>query len=132
MKRNAFCIDICKHGKTLICVDDTAAVGICKYLHRENVVDEFRLLRNLLKENLRNRVKYCKCDVSDKAKNMYEMRFTNQGKNDRIYCQEKHLNGKRYIIMTHLFEGKQSQEIPKSIKGIIETIGGYSYDVREK
>ncbi|HTE34056.1 MAG TPA: hypothetical protein VK666_26935 [Chryseolinea sp.] len=131
MKRSAFCIDRCKHAKTFICVDDGCKVELLNYLMRENVIEEFRLIRTILKEGLRNREKYCKCDVSDKARNMFEMRFTNNGKNDRIYCQEVHRNGKRFILMAELFEGKKSNDIPKIIKYRIETIGGYDYEIKE-
>lgn len=132
MKRNAFCIDLCKHNKTLICVDDGAAAEILQYVNRDDVLNEFKLIRSILKERLRNAEKYCKCNVSSKAQNMFEMRFTNSGKNDRIYCQEYHGNGKRYIIMAHLFEGKKTNDIPKSKRLVIENIGGYCYVIEEK
>ena len=97
---------------------------------RDSVDKEFKDIRAILKENLRNKEKYCKADVSDKAKNMFEMRFTNNGRNDRIYCQEASFGGKRIIIMVELFEGKKSQDIPKKIKSRIETMGGYEYEIQ--
>lgn len=119
---------MCKHNKTLILVDAENADIILPYLMSDGVDNEFKRIRNILKENLRNREYYCKCDVSDKARDIFEMRFTGQGRNDRIYCKEVNIGGKRRIILIELFEGKKSQSIPAKIKGRIETIGRYSYN----
>jgi len=59
---------------------------------------------------------------------MYEMRFTNNGRNDRIYCKEQSIGDKRYIIMIELFKGKKKQNIPNKNKNRIETMGGYDYE----
>lgn len=129
MKRKGIIIDKSLHETTVIVVDAINAEEILSYLFRENVEQEFREIRDILKQNLRNREKYCKADVSDKARNVYEMRFTKLRKNDRIYCQEIHKNKKRFVIMCELFEGKKSQDIPKKIKSRIETIGSYEYEL---
>ena len=128
MKRKGLIIDKSQHETTIIVVDLLNAEEIFTYLFRTNVENEFREIKDILKQNLRIKDKYCKADVSGKAKNVYEMRFTKAGKNDRIYCQELHTNKKRYIIMCELFEGKKSQDIPKKIKSRIETIGTYEYE----
>jgi predicted ATPase len=130
MKRIAIVVDISKHQTTFIMVDYQNAGSILPYIMRDSVDKEFKDIRAILKENLRNKEKYCKTDVSDKAKNMFEMRFTNNGRNDRIYCQEVSFGGKRIIIMVELFEGKKSQDIPKRIKSRIETMGGYEYEIQ--
>ncbi len=130
MKRIAIVVDISKHQTTFIMVDYQNAGDILPYIMRDSVDKEFKDIRAILKENLRNKEKYCKADVSDKAKNMFEMRFTNNGRNDRIYCQEANFGGKRIIIMVELFEGKKSQDIPKKIKSRIETMGGYEYEIQ--
>lgn len=109
-------------------IDAENAEQILPYIFRENVEAEFREIRDILKQNLRIKEKYCKANVSDKAENMYEMRFTKKGKNDRIYCQEIRTNKRRFIVMVELFEGKKSQDIPKKIKGRIQTMGGYEYE----
>ena len=56
------------------------------------------------------------------------MRVTRQ-RNDRIYCKEITSVKARIIIMVELFRGKKSQDIPKRIKGRIETMGGYEYEI---
>lgn len=127
MIRQGIIIDKNKHETTIIAVDAINAEGILTYIFMDNVESEFREIREILKQGLRNREKYCKADVSDKAKDMFEMRFTKQGKNDRIYCKELHLHKKRYIVMCELFSGKKSQEIPKKIKGRIENLSYYEY-----
>jgi len=129
MKRKAVLVDINKHSTTLIFVDIQNARSILPYTNLEGVDKEFREIRDLLKENLRNKEKYRKVDVSNKAKNMYEMRFIRNERNDRIYCQEIGLGSKRCIVMVELFVGKKSQDIPKTIKGRIETMGGYQYEL---
>ncbi len=129
MSKKAVLLDQNIHKTTLFMIDIDNAKEILPYIMKDGVDKEFKEIRDLLKENLRNRDKYCKVDVSEKAKNMFEMRFVRNGRNDRIYCQEKSLNQKRIIIMVELFEGKKSQEIPKKIKSRIETMGGYEYEL---
>lgn len=129
--RTTILIDHCKHYKTLILVDAENADSILPYLMQDGVDIEFKRIRNILKENLRNRMYYCKCEVSAKARDMFEMRFTGQGRNDRIYCKEVHTGNKRCIILAELFEGKKSQNIPARIRGRIENIGcNYLYNFK--
>jgi hypothetical protein len=96
---------------------------------QDNVDKEFREIRELLKENIRNKEKYKKADVSEKAKNIYEMRFVRNNRNDRIYCQEITLGAKRFIVMIELYVGKKTQDISKGIKSRIETMGGFEYEL---
>lgn len=110
-------------------VDISNAKEILPYIMRDQVDKEFKEIRDLLKENLRNREKYCKADVSTKADNMFEMRFVKNGRNDRIYCQEKSFSQRRIIIMVELFQGKKTNEIPKKYKLRIENMGGYEYEL---
>jgi len=129
VKRKAVIVDTNTHNTTNIMVDIENAKDILPYIFRANVLSEYLEIRDLLKENLRNKERYCKANVSDKANNVFEMRFIKFGKNDRIYCQETSISGKRFIIMVELFEGKKSQDIPKKIKSRLETIGGYDYEL---
>ena len=110
-------------------VDIQNAKELLPYTLKDGVDMEFKEIRTLLKDNLRNKEKYTKANVSDKAKNVFEMRFTRNGRNDRIYCQEITFAGKRFIVMAELFLFKKTQEIPKRIKSRIETIGGYEYEL---
>lgn len=75
MKRKAIIVDQNKHFTTLIMIDIQNAKEILPYIMKDGVDKEFKEIREILKENLRNKEKYKKADVSDKAKNIYEMRF---------------------------------------------------------
>jgi len=129
MKRKAILIDHNKHRTTFIMIDILNANEILPYIMQDNVDKEFREIRELLKENLRNKEKYKKTDVSEKAKNIYEMRFVRNNRNDRIYCQEISFGAKRFIVMIELFVGKKTQNISKRIKSRIETMGGFEYEL---
>lgn len=129
MKRKAVLLDQNTHKTVMFFIDIDNASELLPYLFQKDVQSEFEDIRGILKDNLRNKEKYCKADVSEKAKNMFEMRFTKKGRNDRIYCQEQSVGGKRIIIMSELFEGKKTQDIPRRIKSRIETIGTYSYEL---
>lgn len=128
--REAIKISKNKHGSVTIYVDQHEASTILQYIFDPSVLKEYMLIVNLLFENQRNREKYCKADVSNKAKDVFEMRFTNNGRNDRIYCKETNSKS-RNIIMVELFESKKTQHIPKKITNRINTIGGYNYEIKK-
>jgi hypothetical protein len=129
MKRAAILIDKNIHGTTLIMVDVLNAKEIFPYIFQESLEDDFKDIRLMLKKNFRNSERYRKVNVSGKASDIYEMRFINTGRNDRIYCKEIRYKAKRFIVMVELFIGKKSQQIPKEIKFRIEKIGGYKYEI---
>ena len=117
------------HGKVVFYVDSQCISNIIEYLLQPENFKEFRIIVELLFENKRNAEKYCKADVSYKAHEMFEMRFTSKMKNDRIYCKEIHISGKRSIILADLFIGKSTQKISKEQKKRITMIGGYEYEI---
>lgn len=129
MKRNALKVHGNLHNTTIIYVDSKNADEILPYIFRDDVLDEFIDIKYLLHNNLRNKEKYCKANVSSKADRAFEMRFTNKNKNDRIYCVEQLTGKKRCIIMVELYESKKTQNIPNKIKTRIETLGGYEYEI---
>lgn len=132
MKRVAIILDENSHSTTCIAIDQSQAATLLKYVFRDNVAEEFRQIRDILKQNLRNKEKYCKCDISETAKDMFEMRFRRNGKNDRIYCKEIRTNKARIIIMCELLEFKKTQAIPKNIKERINTIARYEFEIIDK
>jgi len=127
LKRKAVILDKSSHGTVVICVDLGCASEILPYVFEVKAAEEFGQIRELLKTNTRNKEKYCNC--SESASNMYEMRFTRFGRNDRIYCQEVHKSSIRYVIMCELFVGKKSNDIPKKFKGRITTMGDYEFEI---
>lgn len=129
MPVKAFIVDHNIHETVCIAISEDSISSILKYLHLDNVTDEWRQIRDILKQGIRNPEKYLKCKVSDSANNMFEMRFTNKGKNDRIYCQELSVGKKRVIVMCELLEGKKTQNIPPKIKNRINTLSKNKYEV---
>jgi hypothetical protein len=130
VKRNAILIDQNTHEGTKIMVDVDNAETILPYVMTDKIDKEFKEIRHILKENLRNKDKYKKIDVSDKAKDVFEMRFIKNDRNDRIYCKEINISKTRYIVMVELYKGKKSQQIEKTEKRRIESIGGYEYEFK--
>ena len=116
------------HDKIILCVDEANSNEILQYILDANVITEYISIQTILLEKIRIKEKYCKAAVSNKAKDMYEMRFTNNGRNDRIYCKEKSVGERRYIIMIELYQGKKNQSIPNKYKNRIEIMGGYEYE----
>lgn len=129
MKRTAIVVDVNCHSTVYIMVDIQAASVILPYVNEDKAAIEFKDIRELLKNNLRNKEKYKKADVSDKAKDIFEMRFMRWGRNDRIFCKEITVNAKRMIIMVELQKLKKTQGISKQYKGKIETMGSYEYNL---
>lgn len=107
MEREAIIIDRSEHGSVEIYVESKTANEILPFVFQDAVYGEFKDIRALLKGNLRNRQHYCKVNVSVKAKNVYEMRFT-RGRNDRVYCKEFRIGSKRPIVMIELYQVKKS------------------------
>ena len=128
MIRKALVIWLNAHKTVCICVDQQRHDILQYILNDDSILKEFSLIKNLLFENQRNRERYCKVDVSKKAHDIYEMRFINNGRNDRIYCKEIRSTA-RFIIIADLFIGKKSQNIPKQIIPRIENIGGNNYEI---
>jgi hypothetical protein len=125
VKREFFKIKQNIHETTIICVDSKAIEEILLYIFNETVLIEFNIITGILIENLRNSDLYLK--VQD---NIFEMRFTRNGRNDRIYCKEIRTVKKRYIIMIELLTGKKTQKIPKKVIEKIKTeISKYEYDI---
>ena len=128
MKRKLIVIQKGNHDKILLCVDQANSSEILQYILGAAVINEYQVIQALLFENIRIKDKYCKADVSKKAKDMFEMRFTNNGRNDRIYCKEQSVGNKRYIIMIELYQGKKTENISNKYKNRIDTMGGYEYE----
>jgi len=128
MKRRAIHIESNLHDTIRIYIDLENAPNLLQYTFRRTVDEEFKEIREIIKNSLRNKDRYCKVAISDKARNMFEMRFTRNQRNDRIYCAETTIGKRRCIIMIELYEGKKSQSIPQKIKNRIEKMGGYQYE----
>jgi len=58
------------------------------------------------------------------------MKFFKGQENDRIYCKEVHTpEGSFIVVAAILHEKKKSQKLTHIEKSIIETVGGYEYEI---
>lgn len=130
MKRECIIIDKDIKDNIRILVDLKNATEILCYVNQTDVVDEFKQIRNIIKENLINKEKYKKIKISNKTDNIFEMRFVNKGKNDRIFCFEYTFSSKRHIVMVELQLRKKTQDIDKKQKSRINKIGGFEYEIK--
>ncbi|HEX2866931.1 MAG TPA: hypothetical protein VHO03_07800 [Ignavibacteriales bacterium] len=72
---------------------------------------------------------YGKEEVSDKAKNVTAMKFKmGKKENIRIYCKEFNVDGKKVVMITK--KEKKTQKVNKTLKQLLEIIGGYEYDFK--
>lgn len=69
---------------------------------------------------------YGREEVSGKAKGVTAMKFKGK-QNLRIYCKEVVQDGKKVVLVTALL--KKTQKVNKSLKTLLETIGGYQFDL---
>lgn len=128
MHRNCIKIFESKHKKTILYIDEKNASEILTYLFKDNtIIDEFKFIKTILAENQRNKDRYCKVKGVSTGK-VFEMRFTKNNRNDRIYCIEQSSSKTRNIILVELFEGKKSNDIPnKIINKLKTTLSKYYY-----
>ena len=118
-------ISLSTHKNIILCVAENKAEEILQYLLDDSVISEFRKIKSSLFENLHIKTLYQKVKS---LKSVYEMRFTNNGRNDRIYCKEISQSKKRYIILVKLFN-KKSQNIPKQISSQLKEIDKYEFNI---
>lgn len=59
------------------------------------------------------------------------MKFFKGQENDRIYCKEVHAVSGAFIVVTALlFEKKKTTKLSQEQISIIETVGGYTYEIQ--
>lgn len=127
MATKALKISLNKHKTVVLCVDEDSSEEILQYILDDKVINEFRKIRAILFERLLNKSLYQKLK-NDKMNSIFEMRFTNQGRNDRIYCKQITKSKSLYIIMVKLYH-KKSQHIPKEISSLLKKIDKYEYEI---
>lgn len=108
-------------GKVSIYID-RKEVNIEPFLKKQSNYETYFLFKRQVFENRRNKEIYKKEKISDKCKNLYAIKFdSGKNQNDRIYCLEFH-DGKRRIVLSKLYVGKQTQKINKKLKAFLEPI----------
>lgn len=113
------------HGTTIICIDKRKADELLQYILSKDVIDEYLKIQQVLLENVPNNVLYQKVKTTS---SVYEMRFTNKGKNDRIYYKVVRKSKKRYLILGELLLKKKSNQIPDKIMKKLKTLDRYNYE----
>ncbi len=124
MARKLKQISLSKHKNIILCADEKSLETILQYLFNNDIINEYKKIQAVLFEGLHNKQLY------QKLKNLntvYEIRFTNNGRNDRIYCKQIKHSKKKYIILIKLYN-KKSQAIPKNISKQLKQIDNYEYN----
>lgn len=114
-------------GSNVQVMVDEAFVGELLEILRDPVIlKKFRRILYVVLMNQYDEDLYGREEVSNKAKGVTAMKF--KGKmNLRIYCKEVVRNGKKVVMVTGLL--KKTQKVNKSLKTLLETIGGYEFDL---
>lgn len=127
----------CKHlissvnSKRAIYVDTLNQKDIVAYIKKDpRHEDKFRVIAELILNNLRNKKWYCKVEINKKCENVTEMRFFVGQENDRIYCKEiRSSDGVYVVIMAILHLNKKSEGLSSKEISEIEKVGGYEYEI---
>lgn len=120
-----------KDGRRAIYIDEDNYQEIISYLNKDDKhKKKFRLISEVILENHRNSNVYDKEEINHKCKNVSAMKLFKRGDNDRIYCKEVSTEeGTHVVVAAILYEKKKSQKLTSEQKTIIETVGGYEYEI---
>jgi hypothetical protein len=118
-------------GKRAIYIDLEAEAEIMAYIRKDNRhLKKFRFIADLVLGGHRNPDLYDKEDINDACKDVTAMKFFKGQENDRIYCKEVRSKNQVYvIIMAVLHLRKKSNSLSSKESAIINTIGGYNYEI---
>jgi hypothetical protein len=115
-----------KDTEVAIYIDEKNFVDIVKVL-KDNKKKFRRILYTILKNQFNNDL-YGK-EPSSNSKHVTAMKFKGNS-NERIYCKEFFEDGKRVVMITTI--PKKVQKNNKTIKNLLDTIGGYTYEYQEE
>jgi len=133
LKRKAFVLKYSETGERAICIDSENAEQILNYLQQdERHRKKFRFITDIILSGLKNTNLYDKENINKGLKNVTAMKFFKGQENDRIYCQEKRVNNKLYVIIcSELFTKKKSQSNTNKLKNLINKVSKYEYEIEE-
>jgi hypothetical protein len=120
-----------RDGKRAIYIDVENEADIKAYIQKdERHRKKFKFITDIILEGLRNTDVYDKEDINNRCKDVTAMKFFKGQENDRIYCKEIHSAKGLFIVVTAiLYEKKKSDGLSKEQKNIINTVGGYEYEI---
>ncbi len=132
MKRKCKKLISSKDGKRAIYIDLENEAAILAYLHKDDRHEKkFQFISQIILEGHRNTEVYDKEEINNKCKDVTAMKFFKGQENDRIYCKEIHtLTGSFIVVTAILYEKKKTTKLTKEQIAIIETVGGYTYEIQ--
>lgn len=131
MKRKCKKIIGSKDGKRAIYLDEQNSKEILAYLNKDNRhKKKFKFISDIILGGHKNPAIYDKEEINNKCKDVTAMKFFKGQDNDRIYCKEVHSSsGTHIVVAAILYENKKNTKLNNEQKSIIETVGGYTYEV---
>lgn len=131
MKRKCKKIIGSKDGKRAIYLDEQNAKEILAYLNKDDRhKKKFKFISDIILGGHKNPAIYDKEEINNKCKDVTAMKFFKGQDNDRIYCKEVHSSsGTHIVVAAILYENKKNTKLNNEQKSIIETVGGYTYEV---
>jgi hypothetical protein len=85
-----------------------------------------------LPEGLRNTELYDKEEPDEQSRGVRAMKFFKGQENTRVYCREKTLEDKRFVIITaELNVSKKSQKLTYKELNLIHKVARYHYEIEE-
>lgn len=131
LKREAFVLRTSKDGKRAICIDDGNAEDILEYINRDpRHRKKFRFVVDIILGGMKNRELYDKEVLNKSSSKVTAMKFFKGQENDRIYCVEKRIDNKLYVVIcSELYEKKKTKKADKRVRQIINRISKYEYEI---
>ena len=116
MKRKAFILKYSENRDRAISIDAENAKEVLNYLQQDGRHrKKFRFITEIILSGLRNTNLYDKENIDKSAKKITAMKFFKGQENDRIYCQEKRINNKLYVIICcELYSRKKNNQTLKN------------------
>lgn len=134
MKRKAVYLQSNSKNKIKLYIDKLNVDAILNYIQQDRRHEKkFDYIKGIILENLRIPDVFDKEDISEKAKDVYAMKFFKGQENDRIYCKKISHKGCNcmIIVASELHLRKKTQKNSKKEISIIEKVGSYEYEFEE-
>ncbi|MBC7553898.1 MAG: hypothetical protein H7257_07960 [Taibaiella sp.] len=119
-------------GKVSICIDTLNKDEILKYiLQDERHKKIWTFIAEIILGRYQNREVYDKEEINSKCRHVTAMKFFKGQENDRIYCKEvRGIEGVMIVVAAVLHKRKKSTGLSQREITIIETVGGYDYEIQ--